>query len=206
MKHPLMSVLIGVLLSAFTYATELVTPETYILAEIDLYFKKIANNTGLNVFIHNQAPAFIKQQTDSDQNIVYSFGLFFAPKGTTITLPKSKDGRYQSAMIMQNDHYIPQVFYGQGTYEIESYTDFVVIIIRTQVDSIKEEDMKYTDTLQQQVVITHPKGTRFKEFEPQQWDLESFEVMRAQFKYEGKLQPHLNVKPSVPRLLNSPLA
>jgi hypothetical protein len=195
MKSSLVSLLIGMLFSVSTYAAEIVTPETYTWAEVDLHFEKLATDVGVNIFNHNQTSIpFIKQRIDGDQDIVYSFGLFYAPKGTTITLPQSKDGRYQSAIIIQNDHYIPQVFYVHGKHEIESQTDFVAIILRTQIDINKAEDMKYVSTLQNQVVITQPQGVELKTFEPHQWDLESLEILRAQFKHEGKMQPHLNEK------------
>jgi hypothetical protein len=195
MKSSLISFLIGVLFSAFSCAAEIVTPETYILAEVDLYFKKLATDVGLNVFSHNQTHIpFTKQEIASNQDIAYSLGLFYAPKGTTITLPQSKDGRYQSAMVMQNDHYISQVFYGHGKHDIESNTDFVAIIIRTHIDINNAEDMEYVNTLQSKVVITQPKGVAFKTFEPHQWDIESMEILRAQFKHEGKAPLHLNTR------------
>jgi hypothetical protein len=70
-----------------------------------------------------------------NRDTIYSFGIFYAPKGTQLTLPKSKDARYQSA-ILQTDHYIDQVLYGPGTFEIDSQTEFSGIAIRSAANFI----------------------------------------------------------------------
>jgi len=37
--------------------------------------------------------------------------------GATVTLPKTPDGRFISALVVDNDHYAPAVFYEPGTHE-----------------------------------------------------------------------------------------
>jgi hypothetical protein len=173
---------------------ELVTPENYSTAEVDITFQSIVGEVGSNRFRHDRSLIPLDKQpaVTMNRDTVYSFGIFYAPKGLTITLPKSKDGRYQSAMIMQNDHYIDQVFYGAGTYEIKVATEFTGIAIRTQVDATNPHDVQYVNTLQDQIVVTFPAGTTPKEFKPRNWDRPSLEALRAKYQKEAGALPNLN--------------
>ncbi len=188
------ALLTGTLFPAATRAAEMVTPENYSTAEVDITFQSIVGEVGSNKFRHDRSLIPLDKQpaVTMNRDTIYSFGIFYAPKGLTITLPKSKDGRYQSAMIMQNDHYIDQVFYGAGTYEIKVATEFTGIAIRTQVDATNPDDVNYVNTLQDQIVVTFPKGTTPKEFKPRDWDLKSLETLRAKYQEEAKALPNLN--------------
>lgn len=119
-------------------------------------------------------PRIRNQQVTCDT--IYSLGVFYAPKGTIVTLPASKDDRYQSAMILQNDHYIDQVFYGAGPHEIVAETEFVGIAIRTAVDPSDPEDVRYVNSLQDQINVTWPKGTKVKSFKPGNSDVASLDA------------------------------
>lgn len=106
-------------------AATIVTEENYVEAEVDLTFASVYKDVGANKFRHDRSLIPLDKQpaVTMNRDTVYSFGAFYAPKGTTITLPKCKDDRYQSAMMLQSDHYIDQVFYGPGTFEIKSLTE-----------------------------------------------------------------------------------
>jgi hypothetical protein len=95
-------------------------------------------------------------------------------------------------MILQNDHYIDQVFYGAGTYEIKSDTEFVGIVIRTQVDATNPEDVEYVNSLQDQIVVELPPAQSLKEFKVRDWDTESLNALRTQYQEEAKALPNLN--------------
>jgi hypothetical protein len=179
-------------ISTVAGAAETVTPANYV--EPDITFTDIVREVGSNRFRHDRSLIPLDKQpaVTMNRDTIYSFGIFFAPPGTTITLPKSKDDRYQSAMILQTDHYIDQVFYGPGTFEIRSQTEFSGIAIRTQVDAADPEDVRYVNTLQDQIVVTPPKGTEIKAYRPREWDGPSLESLRARYRKEARTLPNLN--------------
>lgn len=182
------------MVSTAASAAEKVTPANYVEAEVDITFTEIVREVGSNRFRHDRSLIPLDKQpaVTMNRDTIYSFGIFFAPKGTTITLPKSKDDRYQSAMILQTDHYIDQVFYGPGTFEINSQTEFSGIAIRTQVDATDPEDVRYVNALQDQIVVRPPSGVAAKDYRPRDWDMPSLESLRTQYREEAKALPNLN--------------
>lgn len=182
------------LLSASALAQVKVTPENFARADVDGAFQNVVAEVGPNRFRHDRSVIPLDKQpaVTMNRDTVYSFGVYYAPKGTVVTLPKSKDGRYQSAMILQNDHYIDQVFYGAGPHEIVSATEFVGIVVRTQVDPDDPADVKYVNSLQDQIKVTWPKGTKAKSFKPGNWDKASLDAVRAEYQQKAKSLPNLN--------------
>ena len=61
----------------------------------------------------------------------------------TLTMPDAK-GRYQTAMVVDQDHYIERVFDRPGTYHLDTgtfATPFVAIAVRTLVDPNDPSDV-----------------------------------------------------------------
>ncbi|ENM5912236.1 DUF1254 domain-containing protein [Vibrio mimicus] len=199
-KKTLLSLVVtsAALSSVATYAAEpAVTPVTtdnYVEAEVDISFANIYKTAGANTFRHDRNLMALDQQpaVTMNRDTVYSFGIFNVPKGTVITLPKSKDNRYQSAMILQSDHYIDQVFYGAGDHEIKSQTEFAAIVIRTQVDASDPNDIKYVNTLQDQIKVSFPQGVKVKDYRPRQWDMKSVDSIRAEYQVKAAQLPNFN--------------
>ena len=54
-----------------------------------------------------------------------------------MTIPET-NGRYLSVMVVQNDHYIDQVFLEPGTHEIISETDFAMVAMRIYEPKLDE--------------------------------------------------------------------
>ncbi len=89
-----------------------VTLENYKTAESDLAFNNVTKFVGTNQFLHFPVDAFdLDNQTvvRMNRDTIYSGAVVNVSGGATVTLPES-DGRYLSAMVVQNDHYIDQVF------------------------------------------------------------------------------------------------
>jgi hypothetical protein len=185
---------VGTMASMTAWAAERVTPDNYVEAEVDVTFTQIVRDVGSNKFRHDGSLIPLDKQpaVTMNRDTIYSFGIFHAPKGTIISLPKSRDDRYQSAMILQTDHYIDQTFYAPGTFEINSQTEFSGIAIRTQVDATNPEDVKYVNSLQDQIIVKLPAGTVAKEYKPRDWDMPSLEALRAKYQQEAKALPNLN--------------
>jgi len=133
-----------------------VTLENYKFAESDLAFFNISKLVGTNIFFHFPVDQFdLNNQTvvRMNQDTVYSGAILNVSKDATITLPET-DGRYMSAMIVQNDHYIDQVFKTPGEHTIESDTDFVMVALRTRIDPNDPEDGERVKALQKAVVLS----------------------------------------------------
>jgi hypothetical protein len=114
-----------------------VTLKNYKVAESDLAFGGTIKLGGVNKLRHLPVQPFdLKNQTvvRMNQDTIYSGAVIDVSKGASITLPEA-DGRYQAVMIVQNDHYVNDVFLGAGTYEIKSDTksDFVLLAVRKRL-------------------------------------------------------------------------
>jgi len=198
--NPKRRLIVAVALGAYALAPALgragivVTPDNYVEAEVDVTFTQIVREVGSNRFRHDRSLIPLDKQpaVTMNRDTIYSFGIFHTPRGTTITLPKSRDGRYQSAMLLQTDHYIDQTFYAPGTFAIESQTEFTGIAIRTQVDANDPADVKYVNSLQDRIVVKLPQGVKAKEYQPREWDQASLEALRARYQEEAKKLPNLN--------------
>lgn len=187
-----------------------VTPDNYARAEVDESYKNIVADVGSNAFRHDRALMPLDKQpaVTMNRDTVYSFGVFYMPKGTTITLPKSADNRYQSAMIMQNDDFTDQVFYAPGTFEIKSKTEFAAVVMRTQINPGDPDDVRNVKVLQDGVKVNWPKGTVPKEYKIVDWDQASLKALRAQYQKEAAKLTNFNdtsgargvIKPEMLRL------
>ena len=196
--------------ATIAHAATQVTPENYARAEVDESFKSIVSEVGPNAFRHDRALIPLDKQpaVTMNRDTVYSFGIFYVPKGTTLTLPKSADNRYQSAMIMQNDDFTDQVFYAPGTFEIKSKTEFAAVVVRTQINPNDPVDTKTVKVLQDGIKVDWPEGLRPKEYKIVDWDIASLAALRNQYQKEAAKLPNLNatagargvIKPEMLRL------
>lgn len=137
------------LVTATAHAATPVTPDNYARAEVDESFKSTVSDVGANTFRHDRALIPLDKQpaVTMNRDTVYSFGVIYVPRGTAITLPKSADNRYQSAMIMQNDDFTDRVFYAPGTFEIKSQTELAAVVMRTQINPNDPEDTRTVKAL-----------------------------------------------------------
>lgn len=133
-----------------------VTLDNYKTAESDLAFNNVTKFVGTNEFLHFSPDAFdLDNQTvvRMNRDTIYSGAIVNVSEGATVTLPES-DGRYMSAMIVQNDHYIDQVFKTPGEHVIEADTDFVMVALRIRADRNDPEDGDRIRALQQATEIS----------------------------------------------------
>lgn len=133
-----------------------VTLENYKVAESDLAFNKVTRFVGMNQFLHRPVDAFdLENQTvvRMNRDTIYSGAVVNISEGATVTLPES-DGRYVSMMIVQNDHYIDQVFKTPGEHAIEADTEFVMVVLRIRANADDPEDGEKIRALQQAARIS----------------------------------------------------
>ena len=119
-----------------------VTMDNYEEAESDLAFYNVTKLVGMNTFFHFPTGAFdLDNQTvvRMNRDTYYSGAIIDTTQGATVTIPET-NGRYLSVMVVQNDHYIDQVFLEPGTHEITSDTDFAMVAMRIRANQNDPDD------------------------------------------------------------------
>ncbi len=170
-----------------------VTLKNYKVAESDLAFGNVIKLGPANTLIHFPVKPFdLSNQTvvRMNQDTIYSGAVIDVSKGATITLPEA-DGRYQSVMIVQNDHYVNDVFIGAGTYQIKSDTnsDFVNLTVRTEIHLNDPEDIKKVVALQQAVKLDVKGDKIFKQLN---YDMDQLVKLRGKLSNEALALDSLN--------------
>jgi len=143
-----------------------VTAFNYVRAESDIQMKGYID--GLDIFgkfHHNRQAYDVNNQVTIRANMdtLYSFGVFDLRSPVTITLPET-GGRYQSLMIVSQDHSIWS-FYGPrtGTLTEEKVgTRYAFLALRTFMDPNDEEDMKEAYGVQDAVVVEQADIGKFE--------------------------------------------
>ncbi len=131
-------------------------------------------------FFHRREPAAIDNQTviRLNRDTLYSSGVFDLDAGpVTITLPDAGK-RFMSLQVINEDHYVPGVYYGAGSYTLDKEkvgTRYVATAVRTLVDPNDPEDLKQVHALQDAIKVEQASpGT----FEVPSWDPASQKTVR----------------------------
>ncbi|MGO4810743.1 DUF1254 domain-containing protein [Cupriavidus sp. 2MCAB6] len=136
-----------------------VTVDNFIRAETDMYVGGLARQGGVGKLLHRREPASIDHQTviRLNRDTLYSSGVFDLDAGpVTITLP-DPGKRFMSMQVINEDHYVPNVFYGAGTHTLTREnvgTRYVVTAIRTLVDPSSPNDIKQVHALQDAIKVS----------------------------------------------------
>ena len=179
--------------TANTTDTISVTLENYKVAESDLAFGNVVKLGAMNKLVHLPVQPFdLSNQTvvRMNQDTIYSGAVIDVSEGATITLPEA-DGRYQALMVVQNDHYVNDVFIGAGTYEIKSDTDsdFVQVNVRTEINLSDPADVEKVVALQQEIKMD-VKGD--KVFKQPNYDMDQLVKIRVKLANEALALGSLN--------------
>jgi hypothetical protein len=128
-------------------------------AQTDFEFDGIIKLAGgINKVHSNRTPTPIDKQNiiRMNRDTLYSLGVVNISKGATVTLPDTGK-RYMSLMIINNDGYVNEVFYGGGSYKLtmEKFdTPFVGVVVRTLANPEEAADLAIAHKLQDQIKIT----------------------------------------------------
>lgn len=175
-----------------------VTPETYIRAETDRNFHNIVGLAGeINRFFHFRAPTPLDKQTviRMNRDTLYSGAIVDTSKGASITLPEVPAGRFISALVVDNDHYAPAVFYRPGKHDIPRDTKYVLVAVRTQLfDPSDPAEVSLVNSIQNKLVIDAASA---EPLPPDIWDQESLQTLSAKYReqaagyssYKGMMGP-----------------
>jgi len=163
-----------------------VTPETYIRAETDRSFANVAQMAGgVNRFFHFRAPPPLDGQTvvRMNKDTLYSAAIVDTDGGATVTLPEPDAGRYMSILVIDNDHYAPNVFYEPGTHRLPTDTRYVMVVVRTQLLRPDDQaDIRQANTLQDRVLLS---TTRADPFAPVRWEPASLKALTGRYERES---------------------
>jgi len=151
----------------------IVTPDNFVRAESDVYMAAQAKDGAFGEFKHTREPAPVDRQliVRLNRDTIYSSGVFDLDAGpVTINLPDSGD-RFLSALVINQDHYNPQVFYGAGTHTLTKDsvgTRYVMVGVRILADPNNPQDMRKANALQDAITVSQPGGPGIFEIPP--WD------------------------------------
>jgi hypothetical protein len=158
-----------------------VTADNFPRAESDLYFAGLLKDSGaIGKFNHRREPARIDNQTviRLNRDTLYSSGLFDLDAGpVTVTLPDAGK-RFMSMQVINEDHYVPEVVYGKGSYTLTKDkvgTRYVAVAIRTLVDPLDPKDIEQVHALQDAVKVNQKAAGKF---EAPSWDQASQKKVR----------------------------
>ncbi|SEN32173.1 Protein of unknown function [Pseudomonas sp. ok272] len=161
-------------------ATVPVTVDNFVRAESDTYIGALAKQGGLGKLMHRREAADVDHQTviRLNRDTLYSSGVFDLDAGpVTITLPEPGK-RYMALQVINEDHYVPNVFYGAGSHTLTRDTvgsRYVAIAIRTLADPNNPDDLKQVHALQDAIKVSQKApGT----LELPHWDAASQKKVR----------------------------
>jgi hypothetical protein len=112
---------------------------------------------GIGSFRHNRTPARIDEQTviRMNRDTLYSFGIVDLAQPARLRLPDA-DGRYLSAMIVNEDHFVNSVFHeaGEHTLRSDQYgSRYVLVGVRILVDPTDPADVAAVAAVQDGLAI-----------------------------------------------------
>jgi hypothetical protein len=154
-----------------------VSVDNFVRAETDRMLAALQGDAGgVNVFRHNREPTSIEEQTviRMNRDTLYSFAIVDISEGATVTVPDSGD-RYLSVMVVNQDHYINQLFHDPGEYELtvaEFDTPWVLVAVRVLVDPVVSSDVAAVKTIQDQIKLDANSSKAFEmpDYEPSSFD------------------------------------
>jgi hypothetical protein len=159
----------------------IVTPDNFIRAESNVYMAAQLKDGAFGKFKHTREVAPVDRQliVRLNRDTIYSSGVFDLDAGpVTITMP-DPGARFLSALVINEDHLNPAVYYGAGTHNLTKQdvgTRYVMVGVRIFVDPNDPRDMQQANALQDAVTSSQPGGPGT--FEIPNWDPVSQQKVR----------------------------
>ena len=167
-------------LSAQTNEHIIVNVDNFARAETAFQFDRalsLVEGGEVNKFVHLREPTPLDKQTviRMNRDTYYSAAIVDISEGATLTIPET-EGRYVSVMVVNEDHYINEIYHKAGTYKLSMKkfgTPYVMVSIRTLVNSFDPEDVKKVWAIQDGITVT-AKAAR--PYTHPNYDKESYEA------------------------------
>jgi hypothetical protein len=144
--------------SSAAFAGETVHLLNYIRAESDMQFKGyVAKAGGTGRLMHMREPYSVENQVTirGNRDTLYSFGIYDLKSPITIVKPSSPD-RFQSLLVISQDHYMPVLKHGAGEVTLtmdDVGTRYVALVFRTFVDPNDPADVEKAHALQDRILV-----------------------------------------------------
>lgn len=196
MKNILLVVALIVLSSTVYYvfsstgvSGEPVTTANYVRAESDMQMKAYTENfESFGKFHHSRAMYDVTKQLTIRPNTdtLYSFGIFDLTSPLELKMPTTD--RYQSAMIVSEDHSLYALY--EGDYVITENdigSRYVFILLRTFVDPNDIKDLEEAHQVQDMVEVSQEA---VGSFDVPNWDEESLTSKRKELVAIASLLPN----------------
>ena len=124
-----------------------------------------ADAGAVNTWFRHRAPASVDHQTviRMNRDTLYSFAIVDITDSATLTVPEHAD-RYVSVMIVNQDHYINEIFHDPGVYELSvdrHETPYVFVAARVLVDPNNTNDLSVVAAIQDGFGLTAKSAQPF---------------------------------------------
>jgi hypothetical protein len=136
----------------------LVDVDNFVRAETHRMFADIQSVAGaIGGFRHNRTPARIDEQTviRLNRDTLYSFAIIDLTRPARLSLPDA-DGRYLSAMVVNEDHFVNSVLHEPGEHTLTSdqyESRYVLVGVRILVDPNDPGDVGAVAAVQDRLAI-----------------------------------------------------
>jgi len=156
-----------------------VNVDNFVRAETALQFDRSLKYVKgkVNTFIHIRVPQPLDKQSviRMNRDTLYSSAIIDISKGATLTIPQTH-GRYLTAMVVNENHYINKVYSKPGTYKLtmrEFDTPYVNVSLRILADAGDPADIKKANAIQDGVII---KANSAKPYTHPNYDMASYKT------------------------------
>ncbi len=163
-----------VLVAASSFAVEPVTVSNFVRAETDYDLREVSKGGKFGKLVHDRGPSPVNQQTviRLNRDTPYSSGVFDLTSPLTIVKPDS-EGRFQSLMVINQDHYVKLVAYDPGEYLLTQETvgtRYCVVAFRTFMDPNSPNDVAAAHALQDRIrtIQADPGKLELPNWDPEQ--------------------------------------
>jgi hypothetical protein len=143
-----------------------VNADNFVRAETHRMFRDIqAGAGGIGTFRHNRTPASIDEQMviRLNRDTLYSFAIVDLAEPARVTLPDA-DGRYFSAMIVNEDHFVNKILHDAGEHTLtgDQYgSRYVLVGVRILVDPTDPADVAAVAAIQDRLAIDAASSQTF---------------------------------------------
>ncbi|WP_040798164.1 DUF1214 domain-containing protein [Nocardia higoensis] len=157
-----------------------VNVDNFVQAETHRMFADIqAAAGGIGKFRHNRTPARIDEQTviRLNRDTLYSFVVVDLARPARLVLPDA-GGRYLSAMIVDENHFVSEVIHESGEHTLSSDrcgSRYVLVAVRVLVDPTDDADIAAVASIQDGLAIVPGASEAFV---MPDYDLESLDATR----------------------------
>ena len=146
------------LISNSVAAAEKVTIDNFKKAETHYYMKARADAGCFGKLCNERGPMPVDKQEviRLNRDTPYSAGVFDLSSLVTISMPKT-DSRFQSLVVINENHYIKLVSYKPGNYVLTQKnigSRYAYVIVRTFMDPNSKADIEETHKIQDKIKVS----------------------------------------------------